>query len=100
LTQAVDEHRWSDLLHPIDAALADRFPPLHLDPDAARRLCSGQAISSPANRGGLKEGLARVYGPRGTFLALAAYDSVDDIWRPRKVFRPWRPEPGGERSRG
>ncbi len=106
LAQAVEESRWSDLLHPLDAALASRFPPLHLNADAARRLCSGQAISLPA--AGESEsllailsppdggGLARVYGPDGAFLALAAYDPADDVWRPRKVFRPWQPEPGSE----
>jgi tRNA pseudouridine55 synthase len=44
LAQATTADRWADLLHPIDAALA-RFPALHLDADAARRLCRGQAIT-------------------------------------------------------
>jgi hypothetical protein len=60
-----------------------------VDAAAARRLCSGQAI---AGGGWRAAELARVYGPDGTFLALAAYDPADDAWRPRKVFRPWRPD--------
>jgi len=100
LTQAVEENRWPDLLHPMDTALAGRFPSLHLDANAARRICSGQAIvdTAPASAARRKHderqtaNLARVYGPGGTFLAVAAYDPAGNVWRPRKVFRPWRPE--------
>jgi tRNA pseudouridine55 synthase len=83
--QATAENRWPDLLHPTDTALA-HFPALHLDTDAARRVCSGQAI--PPSQGGREEGggLARAYGPGDTFLALVAYDPAVDVWRPRKVF--------------
>jgi tRNA pseudouridine55 synthase len=84
--RAAAEGRWPDLLHPIDAALA-HFPALHLDADAARRLRSGQAITllqpSPSGEG---ERLVRVYGPDGSFLALAAFDPATGTWRPHKVF--------------
>jgi tRNA pseudouridine55 synthase len=90
--QAAAEGRWADLLHPIDAALAD-FPALHLDADAAQRLCAGQAVTAPSPpqspplRGGDAPGaLARAYGPDGVFLALAAYESATDTWHPHKVF--------------
>ncbi len=115
LTQAIEENRWLDLLHPMDAPLASRFPALHLNADAARRLCLGQAISlSPGGEGedfaidgspapiSLPPdggGLARGYGPDGTFLALAAYDPEANVWRPHKVFRPWQPEPCPESRR-
>jgi tRNA pseudouridine55 synthase len=46
LTQAADKGHWTDLLHPIDTALA-HFPALHLDAAAARRLCLGQAVVAP-----------------------------------------------------
>ena len=113
--QASAEGRWSDLLRPIDAALA-RFPALHLGADEARRLCLGQAIAPPPAghppcspstppldllRGRLRTGaggteggqeeLARAYGPDGTFLALAVYDPTADVWRPRKVFTDANP---------
>ena len=91
--QAVADGRWSSLLHPVDAALA-HFPALCLDVDAARRLCSGQAIAfapageaSPVREGQEGAGLGRAYGPDGTFLALVAYDRASGSWRPRKVFR-------------
>jgi tRNA pseudouridine55 synthase len=83
LAQAAAKGCWPDLLHPIDVALT-RFPALHLDADAARRLCSGQAITNGEWR---SADLARVYGPDGGFLALAAYDQETDLWRPHKVFR-------------
>jgi len=86
LAHAATEGHWRDLLHPIDAALT-RFKALHLDVDAARRLCSGQAISLPPGEIGMgKSGLARAYGPARTFLALVAYDPAAQVWRPRKVF--------------
>jgi tRNA pseudouridine55 synthase len=78
--------RWTARLHPIDAALA-RFRPLYVDADAARRLCSGQPIISPSGEP-VDESLARAYGPDRVFLALVAYDSEANVWRPRKVFCP------------
>jgi tRNA pseudouridine55 synthase len=107
--QAAAEGRWPDLLHPLDAALTG-FPALHLDADAARRLCAGQAIAAPpappgppprnpstppldslggrlrAGAGGIEGGMARAYGPDGSLLALAAYDPATATWRPHKVF--------------
>ena len=86
--QAAAERRWKELVVPIDAALA-RFVAVHLDADAARRLCSGQAVAllsetADSNR----SELARAYGPDGAFLALVAYDPAAEVWRPRKVFCP------------
>ena len=87
LAQAAAKGCWPDLLHPIDVALT-RFPALHLDADAARRLCSGQAVEMRECGGvGADAELVRVYGPDGGFLALAAYDQETGLWRPRKVFR-------------
>jgi tRNA pseudouridine55 synthase len=92
-TQSVSGGCWLDLLHPLDAALA-RFPALHLDADAAWRLCSGQAVEVhdcgdvEMETGEREEAacLARAYGPGETFLALVAYEPAAGVWRPRKVF--------------
>jgi tRNA pseudouridine55 synthase len=82
LANAADEERWTELLLPIDQGLTD-FPALHLDGDAARRLCLGQAVASvPQEQGAL----ARAYGPDGTFLAIARYVEKDGVWHPHKVF--------------
>lgn len=93
--QMAKKGRWSELLSPIDDALADQFPALILNGDAAWRLCSGQAIET-----GEKEakdgGLVRVYGPEGHFLALASYDDDAGVWRPRKVFVSPYPRPGSD----
>ena len=89
-TRAAAAGRWQGLLHPIDAALTG-FVALHLDADAAKRLCFGQAISHPvvdrdaAAILGAAE-LARAYGPDETFLAIVSYDPAAGVWRPRKVF--------------
>jgi tRNA pseudouridine55 synthase len=95
LAQAVEEGHWPELLCPVDEALADQFPALHLDASEARRLCSGQSIQAGEDRIS-KETLARVYGPQGRFLALAAYGAQEDIWRPRKVFVSPYPDHGAE----
>ncbi len=86
----VEQGRWAQLLYPIDQALADRFPAIHLSAEAAWRLCSGQAI---AGRKGAEDGaMVRVYGPGDRFLALASYQADDRVWRPRKVFVSRCPE--------
>jgi tRNA pseudouridine55 synthase len=87
--QAAAEDRWPDLLHRMDAALT-HFPALNLKTGAARRICSGQAVPGPplpsTHPEGNWQGLARAYGPDGTFLALVAYDPAAGVLRPRKVF--------------
>ena len=83
--QTAAQGRWTDLLHPLDVALA-RVPALHLDAEAAQRLCAGQAIAAPPAPMGTGGGMARAYGPEGTFLALAIYDPAAETWRPHKVF--------------
>lgn len=90
LAQAAVEDRWPGLLLPIDAALS-HFPALHLDTDAARRVCSGQAVEghepeNVENAGDEVPRLARAYGPDGTFLALVAHVPETNRWRPQKVF--------------
>jgi len=83
--QAVDEARWAELLRPVDEAIANRFPALHLSTVQARRLCSGQSIPG-ADDDVHRATTARVYGPEGRFLALATYDAQEGSWRPKKVF--------------
>lgn len=85
LAQAAEDGCWTDLLRPVDEALADRFPAHHLDANEARRLCSGQSLPD-GDRLPEEAPLARVYGPEGRFLALANYDAQEAVWRPRKVF--------------
>jgi len=85
LVQAVEAGHWSELLYPVDEALANRFPALHLDVQKARWLCAGRSLPR-TDRSIQSTALARAYGPQGRFLALAAYDPEEDVWRPRKVF--------------
>jgi tRNA pseudouridine55 synthase len=85
LTQRAEEGEWAELLYPVDEALAGRFPAVQLSGHEAQRLCSGQSIPA-GDRRSQDAALARAYGPGGQFLALAAYDAQEDVWRPRKVF--------------
>lgn len=96
--QAVQEGDWPELLRPVDEALAGRFPALQLDAQEARRLCSGQSIPD-GDRLPRGTALARIYGPDDRFLALAAHDPQEDVWRPKKVFVSPYPDPHAEGSR-
>jgi len=93
--EAARAGRWQDMLHSVDSVLANRFPALRLGGVAARQLCSGQPVRVDGTRIEHAE-LARVYGPEGRLLGLAAYDAVRDVWRPHKIFvSPWPgPAPG------
>lgn len=88
LEQATGEG-WRRWLCPMDKAIA-HFPALHLDQDAAQRLCSGRAVAGlgqpPMDATGAHSILARAYGPTGDFLAVARYEEQTGLWRPRKVF--------------
>jgi tRNA pseudouridine55 synthase len=55
------------LLLPADA-LVSSLPRLDLDPETALRLSHGQCVTHHAVP---DEGLARIYGPGGTFLGIA-----------------------------
>jgi len=96
-SQAAEGERWRELLWPVDEALAGRFPPMQLDADQASRLCSGQSLSD-GDKAPEGTTLARAYGPEGRFLALAAYDAEENVWRPRKVFVSPYPTPAGPRE--
>ncbi len=97
LTQAAEAGRWTELLSPVDEALTERFPALHLDAREARQLCSGHSVPDTDKDLG-DPPLARVYGPEGRFLALAAYDRQEQLWRPKKVFVSAYPAAGAARG--
>jgi tRNA pseudouridine55 synthase len=78
---------WPALLLPMDRAVED-MPRCDLDADAARRLLLGQFISLghppvPAR----DDGLCRVYGPGGAFIALGRFDRASAQLKPAKVFQ-------------
>ena len=94
--EAAEAGRFDELLYPVDQALAPRLPALRLEEEEARQLCSGQAIDE-VHALAPSAGLARVYGPDGRFLALAALDHDASVWRPRKVFvSPYPDTPSGD----
>jgi tRNA pseudouridine55 synthase len=72
------------LLRPLDAALQD-LPAVTLDADAARRILLGQAIPLNGVEALAGSPLYRAYDAGGILLALIAYDSTNQLWRPKKV---------------
>jgi tRNA pseudouridine55 synthase len=74
----------SGLLRPMDAAL-QALPAVTLDADQARRITQGQAIQLNRVEALAQTPLCRAYDIRGKLIALIAYDSVAQLWRPRKV---------------
>jgi tRNA pseudouridine55 synthase len=87
LTETVQQGQIATCLFPADYALQN-YPALHLDAETAQRVLHGNAfhyeldttISQPH-----RSALARLYDPKGRFLAIAAWDAEDALWQPRKV---------------
>jgi tRNA pseudouridine55 synthase len=76
--------RGREIMHPLDEALLD-FEAFKLDEDAAARARQGQQVQGPQPQSGP---LARAYGPDGSLIALLQYDERNQVWQPRKVFKP------------
>jgi len=74
----------SGLLRPLDMALQG-LPAITLAADAARRLVLGQAIPSNGVEAQAAAPLCRAYNASGALLAIVAYDSAAQMWRPAKV---------------
>ena len=83
LQAAVEAGDWSDLLHPLDAALED-LPRLDLPHELIARLAVGQSVQiaeAPDTP------LARAYAPDGVLWALVKPSPQQPgWWQPRKVF--------------
>lgn len=82
LEAAAAAGNWHELVQPMDRAL-QHFGPVHLAPEIARRVASGQTVSldsAPATP------LLRAYAPGGRLLALLQPANGAGMWRPTKVF--------------
>lgn len=82
LQVAVQTGRWTQLLHPIDAALQD-FERVDLPADVARRVSQGQAVQL---RPAPKTSLVRAYGPHNILVAVLKPSHKTGLWQPKKVF--------------
>ncbi|MFZ5919078.1 MAG: tRNA pseudouridine(55) synthase TruB [Chloroflexota bacterium] len=71
-----------NMLHPIDAALAD-LPCLRVDAETEKRLRQGQQIHGPAATAVEQR---RVYGPDGVLIAIVQYHARTGLWQPHAVF--------------
>jgi tRNA pseudouridine55 synthase len=74
----------SGLLRPLDAALQD-LTAITLDADAAQRIVMGQVVPLKGVEALARSPLYRAYDIHGKLIALVAYDSTAQVWRPRKV---------------
>ena len=83
LAAAVTDGAWAQHLQPLDRALT-HLPALTLDADEARRVQQGQGLARLAPAGDAAP-LARLYGPDGRLLALAAWQPATGRWQPTKV---------------
>ncbi len=84
LEHLTDPRDLSGLLRPLDAALQG-LPAITLAADAARRLVLGQAIPLNGVEAQAAAPLCRAYNASGALLAIVAYDSAAQMWRPAKV---------------
>jgi len=82
LETAVANGCWTDLLHPLDAAL-QAFDRVDLPAGLALRVSQGQAIPLPRSP---QTSLARAYTSDGSLLALLQPTHEHGLWRPKKVF--------------
>jgi tRNA pseudouridine55 synthase len=82
LQTVVEAGRWTDFLHPLDAAL-QAFDRVDLPAELARRAGQGQTIPLDQSP---KTPLARAYTPDGRLLALLQPSDEPGFWRPQKVF--------------
>ncbi len=81
VAQAVESDTVERLLTSADTVL-QQYPALHLDASTVERVLHGNTFAydtPPAE-------LARVYDTQGQFLAIATWNSEQQMWQPKKVF--------------
>jgi tRNA pseudouridine55 synthase len=72
-------------LFPADSVLQD-YPALHVNATIVERVMHGNAFHYDAQTAQPHTEYARIYDMMGHFLAIAAWDIEQEIWRPKKVF--------------
>jgi tRNA pseudouridine55 synthase len=90
LRQAFGDGRWTDLVHPPDAALL-QWPAAIIGERNERWSRMGRSLDLPltpaARRRRLTPGMGcRAYSLDGYFVAILRYEGRDSLWRPDKVF--------------
>ena len=87
LAEAFEHGQEDQYLLALDEAFFD-CPASIVGGEIGRRIAHGQAVDlQPAPDGTESgEGLVRVYGPDGAFLAIMFHDAESGQWRPQKVF--------------
>lgn len=83
LDEAAAQNQLEQYLKPADSALS-AYPALVLDEATVARVLHGNAFST--SEADSHAELARVYDQAGHFLAIAGWDSEEQVWQPKKVF--------------
>ena len=76
----------SQFLYPADKAL-EHYPALRVNAATVERVLHGNAFNHPYGMNMTQAGnVARVYSDTGHFIAIAVWDTEQEVWKPRKVF--------------
>ncbi len=85
LALAVEQGTVAECVFPADSAL-QQYPALYLDAESVERVLHGNAFryeEEPGMQPGSE--LARIYDSSGHFLAIATWNSEQQMWQPKKV---------------
>jgi tRNA pseudouridine55 synthase len=85
LALAVEQGTVAECVFPADFAL-QQYPALYLDAETVERVLHGNAFryeEQPTMQPGAE--LARIYDSNGHFLAIATWNSEQQMWQPKKV---------------
>ncbi|MBV9230090.1 MAG: tRNA pseudouridine(55) synthase TruB, partial [Chloroflexi bacterium] len=85
LAEATAQGNSQDYLFPADSVLQD-YPALHVNDTIVERVMHGNAFRYDEQPTQPHSAYARIYDMRGDFLAIAAWDSEQEEWQPKKVF--------------
>jgi tRNA pseudouridine55 synthase len=79
-------HGLSQFMYPADKAL-EHYPALRLDAATVERVLHGNAFNYPHGMNMTQaDNVARVYSDDGHFIAIAGWDTEQEVWKPKKVF--------------
>jgi tRNA pseudouridine55 synthase len=76
---------WSDIVQEMDTAVL-QLPAIMVQPTTVQMLRNGRRIATSTIAATATTGLHRVYGVDGSFIALANFNSDEEVWQPHKVF--------------
>jgi tRNA pseudouridine55 synthase len=85
LAEAIALGNSNDYLFPADSVLQD-YPALHVNATIVERVMHGNTFRCDEQPTQPHAAYARIYNMVGHFLAIAAWDTEQEVWQPKKVF--------------